>query len=429
MQSGHTTYSDQPWAVDPSSGALRASNRSTPFESTSDLVMIWLLRTSASFLILITLLPLVPLGYWFIRWWDFPRLQICFLTAIPIIAAIVLMWRTGWESEPIFWLVGTVSVLIWQAGHILPFSPVWTPEVRDANAKDKTARILVANLDYQNVDSADAVVDELKETDTDILLLIEINEPWFEKLKPLHEYFPHRHDELHGEGLGISLWSKFPLKNPESKYLVSDRRASIWAEIQLEGHKNFNFVGVHPTPPGLKDSTGEDRRNSRVRDAELILVAKEIADRQEESWVVAGDFNDVAWSHTTRLFKRISGLRDPRVGRSFMGTYIAQYPPLRCPIDHVFVSDGFSISDLSRTRLTGSDHFGVIADISLRQPDAGVTPRPQGNDREDAENLVEEGAEDAKERDVAAKPVDDPDRTDATSDGNQRESESDQRQE
>ena len=175
----------------------------------------------------------------------------------------------------------------------------------------------------------------------------------------------------------------------------------LWTEIEYSPGHRFNFIGVHPTPPGLLDSTGDARRDSRVRDAELVLIAKEIAEKNDQSWVVAGDFNDVAWSHTTRLFKRISGLSDPRIGRSFMGTYYAQYPPFRCPIDHVFLSDGFSVSSLSRTRITGSDHFAVIADVAFDDPHAGSDPKPSGNDHDEANKIVDEGKEDAEERGIA----------------------------
>jgi endonuclease/exonuclease/phosphatase (EEP) superfamily protein YafD len=161
-----------------------------------------------------------------------------------------------------------------------------------------------------------------------------------------------------------------------------------------------NFVGVHPTPPGLMDSIGDARRDSQVRDAELILIAKEIANRSDEVWIVADDFNDVAWSHTTRLFNRISGLLDPRVGRTFMGTYMADYPPYRCPIDHVFLSEGFTLGSLARKKITGSDHFTILATVSLSQPQVGVTPVPQGDDRKDARQIVEEGMKDAEDRDL-----------------------------
>ena len=130
------------------------------------------------------------------------------------------------------------------------------------------------------------------------------------------------------------------------------------------------------------------------------MIAKEIAKRNDEAWIVAGDFNDVAWSHTTRLFKRISGMKDPRIGRSFMGTYIAQNPVCRCPIDHVFLSEGFSIANLDRKRITGSDHFAMLATVALAQPHVGVEPEPKANDIEDGKKIIEKGKEDAVDRDV-----------------------------
>ena len=367
--------------------------------------MIWLVRILSFLFLLVTLLPFLSSGKWYIRWWDFPRLQIAVLLLLLAIIWIVdIVWfRDGSGlSEPMTWVVLLFAGFIWQSSHIVPFSLVYSKEVPDSATQNNNAiRFMVANIDYENVETTDQVSQELEDIDADILLLVETNEKWMESLQALRSNYSHHYEHVHGEGLGLSLWSKFPILAQEKRRLVSERRVSLWTEIEyLPGHR-FHFIGVHPTPPGLMDSTGDTRRDSRVRDAELVMIAKEIAEKKNQSWVVAGDFNDVAWSHTTRLFKRISGLSDPRIGRSFMGTYIAQYPPCRCPIDHVFLSDGFSVSSLSRARISGSDHFAVIADVTFEEPQAGVEPAPVGNDHDEADKIIEEGKREAEERGIA----------------------------
>ena len=361
--------------------------------------MIWLLRIFAFFLLLITALPLLPTGKWYVRWWDFPRLQIAVLLLVLAFVVLGLALRGGFHREYSIWLVLLMTGVVWQGSHIIQFSKVWPTEVNTISDDQTGIKIVVSNLDYENV-NPDSVAGELAAEEADILLLVEYNDAWQPRLSELHDEYPYRHDEVRGEGLGIAIWSKLPFISAETRHLISDRRASLWVQVDLGSGGPVNFVGVHPTPPGLLDSTGDTRRDSRVRDAELIMIAKEIAKRNDEAWIVAGDFNDVAWSHTTRLFKRISGMKDPRIGRSFMGTYIAQYPIARCPIDHVFLSEGFSIANLDRKLITGSDHFAMLATVALSKPHVGVEPEPKDRDIEDGKEIIKEGKEDAKKRDV-----------------------------
>lgn len=368
--------------------------------------MLYFVRILGTFLLVITLLPLFSTGKWFVRWWDFPRLQISILLLLALAATFINLQRAIDQyirNESLVWSVLLLASLVWQVSHIIQFSPVWPKEVPFAQTQQGMFRLMVSNLDKDNP-QRESVVEELREERAEVLLLIEYDDAWQSRLSELRKEYLYHHEIVRGEGLGMALWSNLPLEDPETRYVISDRRPSIWAKLRMDSGQAVNFIGVHPTPPGLKDSTGEERRDSRVRDAELIMDARGIAERSDESWIVAGDFNDVAWSHTTRLFKRISGVKDPRIGRSFMGTYIAQYPPLRCPIDHVFLSDGFSVANLSRKRIGGADHFAVLASIVLEKPFEGSTPEPKGNDHVDAKTIIEEGKQDAKQRDVDAPP-------------------------
>jgi hypothetical protein len=113
--------------------------------------------------------------------------------------------------------------------------------------------------------------------------------------------------------------------------------------------------------------------------------------------VVAGDLNDVAWSHTTRLFQRTSGLLDPRVGRGLYSTFHAAYPFLRWPLDHVFFSREFRLRRLERLPAFGSDHFPILVEVSYEPARAHEheAPRPEPGNRHEVRERIAEGREQA----------------------------------
>ena len=195
--------------------------------------MLWTVRILGFFLVLITLLPLLSTGKWYVRWWDFPRFQIAALLLIPLVIAILLAMTKTAQWEPRIWTTILLGSLFWQVSHVIPFSPLWSKEIPDADIESPTIKLVVANLDYENV-ARDPVSQQISEEEADILLLVEYNEGWQEQLRELQSQFPYRHDEVRGEGLGMALWSKLPIGDAETRFLVSERRPSIWAELELE---------------------------------------------------------------------------------------------------------------------------------------------------------------------------------------------------
>lgn len=353
----------------------------------------WLTRIVAAFVVATGVAPFLKVGWWPVRLCDFPRLQLGVVALGGAALATGLALGPAGRAEHAALLCAMLVVAAWQISHAAPYSLLRPKTVPDCRRSRSSLRLAVLNLDFRNPRRADAarVITSL---DADILVLIEIDEEWRRSLDALASDRRWREGRVLDDGLGLLVWSRVPLIEPTTEFLVTNDRPSVHAVIDWPGAGPVRFVALHPSPPGLERDDGE-RENSRKRDAELILVAKRVAERRDEAHIVAGDFNDVAWSHTTRLFQRLSGLRDPRVGRSLLSTYHARYPMLRYPIDHVFVSDGFRVAGLARVRIPGSDHLGIVADLDFTGHE-GVEPDPVTADQGEAREIVHEGKQDAR---------------------------------
>jgi endonuclease/exonuclease/phosphatase (EEP) superfamily protein YafD len=139
---------------------------------------------------------------------------------------------------------------------------------------------------------------------------------------------------------------------------------------------------VHPAPPSPTEN-----EESTERDAELLVVAKSVAE-VDGPVIVAGDLNDVGWSATTRLFRKISGLLDPRIGRGMFNTFHAHHWYLRWPLDHLFHSKHFTLSFMRRLPDCGSDHFPVLIEL-VYEPERGAAQEGLTADRKDEEIAAE----------------------------------------
>jgi endonuclease/exonuclease/phosphatase (EEP) superfamily protein YafD len=181
------------------------------------------------------------------------------------------------------------------------------------------------------------------------------------------------------------LHSRLALVDPEIKYLISDEFPSMHTQVRLRSGDLVRLHCLHPEPPSPTEGDESTRR-----DAELLIVGREVKDRDEPT-IVAGDLNDVAWSYTTTLFQKISGLLDPRKGRGMFNTFHAEYPMMRWPLDHVFHSDNFMLADMQRLPAFGSDHFPVYARLVFQPGAEAVQDEPEANqeDQEQAQEKID----------------------------------------
>ena len=224
----------------------------------------------------------------------------------------------------------------------------------------------------------------VREMQPDVLLTLETNVWWQQQLAVLEADYPHRLGAPSENLYGMNLYSRFPLEDPKVQFLVEEDKPSMHSCLVLPDGQRVRLVCLHPAPPSPTEN-----EESTERDAELILVARSLA-KETRPTIVAGDLNDVAWSRTTRLFRKISGMLDPRVGRGLFNTFHASYPFLRWPVDHFFHSRHFTLVRLKRLRAFGSDHFPVFIELVLSGGGANEEGLPV--DSEDVQEAQEETA-------------------------------------
>ncbi|WP_114778380.1 endonuclease/exonuclease/phosphatase family protein [Botryobacter ruber] len=340
-----------------------------------------------SVLTLVSFLALLRTPLWWVRVFDFPRAHVAlFLTATFL--AYIGFYRQGGTQETILLIVWLIAIFN-EVRYIYSFTPLASKEAlsTEETPPSKCFSIMIANVRMTNKKHNKFLQLVLK-NNPDILIINEPNEAWHQSLKPeLDKRFPFAIKKPLENTYGMILYSKFKLSNSEVRFLVEDGIPSFYTEVELPYQTKFDLYTVHPQPPRLM-------QNTETREAELLLVAKMVKETQRPS-IVAGDLNDVAWSHTTKLFKQISGLLDPRVGRGFFNTYNAFIPFFRYPLDHVFYDHDFRLVDLKKLPEFGSDHFPILITLNYEPQEKEEQEKPVADqdDKKEANELIQEGLE------------------------------------
>jgi endonuclease/exonuclease/phosphatase (EEP) superfamily protein YafD len=333
--------------------------------------MAWLALVLAVVLTVASLLPVLRREAWWIRVFDFPRAQILG-AGIAVVLLLLLSGEVG-TGPGLAALLALAPVLVIQAARIYPYTP-WAPqEVLFAeDCEGPSLALLVANVLMENRQER-RLLELVAQYQPDVLLLLEPDGWWEEKLRALAADYPYAIRQPLDNKYGMLLYSHLPLLEPEVKYLVRTGIPSMHARVRLNSGELIRLHALHPEPPSPTEAD-----TSLPRDVELLVVGREVSARAEAS-IVAGDLNDVAWSYTTTLFQKTSGLLDPRKGRGMFNTFHAKIPFMRWPLDHVFHSRDFVLCDMQRLPAFGSDHFPVYVRLAYRPGAAARQAGPAVN--------------------------------------------------
>ncbi len=309
-------------------------------------------------ILLLTIVPLSHSKVWWVRVLDFPRLQLFVMTAALLAVDLFVAVDGGWAA----WLVPVVAAgcLLYHAWWIAPYTRLFPLEVKTAATANggEMLRVLVSNVRMSNR-NAQPLLQLVKTHRPHVLVTLESDERWQKELDTLKADYPFTIQCPLDNRYGMHVYARLPLEDSHVDFLVEDDVPSMRTGIRMASGQVVHAHFVHPAPPSPTENDA-----STERDAELLTVARRVAGATAPV-IVTGDLNDVAWSRSTRNFRKLSHLLDPRVGRGMFNTFHAGHWFLRWPLDHLFLSDHFTLRSIRRLPPIGSDHFPLLTELML----------------------------------------------------------------
>ncbi len=323
--------------------------------------MRWIAGIAFGLILLLALasfLPFIGADAWWIRFWDFPRVQIAFLLIVLLGIHLIASDRDAPR------IVTSALVLASLAVHVLtllPFTSVAPPVARvvDGCAPGSDLRILTFNVQRGN-EATGPLVDLVAEADPDVVLLKETDETWDAAIAQIADEYPEivRHVPEDARYYGMHLLSRQPLVSPQVLFEFGAETPAIVTGVRLDSGEVVRVQGLHPRPPVLFE------RGTTRRDATLYRAALDAASSGRPS-ILAGDFNAVPWETTTQRAMRLGGLLDPRIGRGLFVTYGPDSFLKGWPLDYVVYQDSFGLLEYRLLPNIGSDHRPVLAHLCL----------------------------------------------------------------
>lgn len=328
--------------------------------------------------------PATENPHWFFRIPDFIRLQTIAIQSLLLLLLIVL--ENPFTTISWVLLAALIATLIYQIVKVFPYSSLY-PRQKPDFPSDGMVSILAGNV-LQDNKEFDLFKAEVNKFDPDLVLTMESDKTWEEGLSELEKTYPFTVKIPLDNYYGMHLYSKIELNNVEVNYHVEEDVPSIFFEFPLSNNQTVFFACLHPAPPSPTEN-----ETSKERDGELMVVGKKLREL-DKPVVVCGDMNDVVWSRATRLFKKMTAMIDPRIGRGFFPTYHAGYWLMRFPLDHLFHTKDLFVKKMVRTENFGSDHFGMYYEIHHKTNKKPSTKgKLNGDEKEEVEEKIKEGKE------------------------------------
>lgn len=331
--------------------------------------------------------PALRFTHWVFRVFDYLRIQLLIILSTLFLVGFFLYDNK--HSEIIGSQIALAIAIIYQLFIILPYLPIYSIFTRQKIEPDSismlSVNVLQTNQEYEKL------IELVEKIQPDILLTLETNQAWENALEKIESNFKSFHKIPKENTYGMHFYTNLKVKEIKEHYFISDDRPAIEAHlIDNEGH-HFIFWGIHPPPP-----SPTEKPTSKQKDGEMMKLAEIIIEQKKPS-IVAGDFNNVCWSRSSKLFSKTSNLKDARLKNGIYGTFPVRPSFFRFPIDLLFCSSEIEVNQIKVLSDIGSDHLPIFAKFKVKSSHSDSKKEVDTESKEEAEEMIEEGEKSVKE--------------------------------
>ncbi|MGW0934385.1 endonuclease/exonuclease/phosphatase family protein [Streptomyces sp. NPDC002666] len=268
---------------------------------------------------------------------------------VPGAAALGLAALARWRGG-LVWASVALALTVW---FVRPYGPGSTGAHGPVVAR---LEVLTSNVEFG--DATDALIGAVRHEGPDVVFVQECDFACADALAarvPAASY-PYR-DVVRLDGsLGSAILSRFPLR-PAGR--VDGAMAMPGAVAEVAGHR-VRLQLAHPMPPVPGGIAVWRRELGRIRDLAAAVRAQPA--------IVAGDFNASQDHAAFRAVLDAGGLHDSARLAGSSRTYswpADRTAPLRAQIDHVLVSEEFSVRSARFLHLPATDHRALLVALEL----------------------------------------------------------------
>lgn len=282
-----------------------------------------------------------------------PALSIAEHFALQILAAAVLLTVLALLFKLHAWAVIGSAIAVFNLVIVWPFLPL--PGIAQAAYTGPALKVISLNVWYLN-DGYDPALRYLRQSNADVIGLVEVSPDWKRALQPLDAVYPYRSDCIGTvPNCEVLLLSKYPLEPNYTGRIDGHLPAIVWGSIAWGG-RSITIAETHVTRP-IK--SGDPRAQGWQMDR-LAGYLNSLG----PDLVVMGDFNSVPWSTTQSALRKTAGLHNE--GRLALTWPAWGWPFIRLPIDQIFTRGDLAVTGFKAGPDVGSDHLPVEAVVYRR---------------------------------------------------------------